>query len=479
MSIATINPKTTVIAKTKDEVISSKKEMKPSLRGGVKTSLRDEIKPSLRGGTTKQSAPCIPQLRFKEFEGDYVLSKLGSELNLYNGYAFSSKDSEKTGVRWVKIADVGINEMKLNSPSFLPINFKEKHSKFLLHKGDYVVALTRPILRGELKIAKIDTNFDGSLLNQRVGKLESKNDLEYMYCMLQQKSLISRIENRIAGTDPPNLSPNEIATLKTFIPSLPEQQKIASFLTAVDKKIQQLSKKKALLEQYKKGVMQQLFSQKIRFTPSIADFEEERAKGLVIDIAANYPDWEEKRLGELSSLLKDGTHGSHKDCPGSDYYLLSAKNIKKGKINIDATDRRISESEYQGIYKNYNLKENDVLLTVVGTIGRIAKFGKEANIAFQRSVAFFRFENDNPDYIIQFMLGEIFQRELDKRKVISAQPGVYLGDLAKIPIQRPSLPEQKKIAAYLSSIDTKIEAVHNEIIQTQTFKKGLLQQMFV
>jgi len=122
----------------------------------------------------KTDKQLIPALRFKEFDGEFELSKLGDELNLFNGCAFSSKDSTEKGVRWVKIADVGINEMKLDAPSFLPSEFKEKHSKFLLNKGDYVVALTRPILGGKLKIARINNDFDGSLLNQRVGKLESK-----------------------------------------------------------------------------------------------------------------------------------------------------------------------------------------------------------------------------------------------------------------------------------------------------------------
>jgi len=191
----------------------------------------------------------VPKLRFKEFDGEFQLSKLGKELSFFNGYAFSSKDSADEGVIWVKIADVGINKMKKNSLSFLPIEFAKKYSKFILHKGDFVVALTRPILAGKLKVAKIDADFDGSLLNQRVGKLESKNNLDFMFCLLQQNSLICRIESRIAGSDPPNLSPNEIASLKVFIPTLPEQEKIATFLSAVDEKIQQLTKKKTLLKQ--------------------------------------------------------------------------------------------------------------------------------------------------------------------------------------------------------------------------------------
>jgi type I restriction enzyme S subunit len=266
------------------------------------------------------------------------------------------------------------------------------------------------------------------------------------------------------GTKVLSLSTGRLANVKINIPTLPEQQKIASFLSAVDEKIQQLTRKKELLEQYKKGVMQQLFSGKLRFKD---------------DNGKAFPKWEEKRLGDITILLKDGTHGTHKDYPEGYHYLLSAKNIVNGSIKIDLTDRRISEEEYNSIYKNYKLRVNDILLTIVGTIGRVAIYKNEKNVAFQRSVAFFRFKDQSADFLFQLMNESKFQKQLDLRKVISAQPGIYLGDLAKIPVKLPCLEEQKKIANYLSKIDNKIEIVTKQITKTQTFKKGLLQQMFV
>ncbi|MGQ4006568.1 hypothetical protein QIW49_08855 [Francisellaceae bacterium CB300] len=106
----------------------------------------------------------IPKLRFKEFSGEWANENLGRVFNIFQGYAFSSNDAIKKGVRWLKIADVGIQEMRYNTPSFLPDNFKDKYSKFLLKKDDYVLALTRPILNGKLKIAKVDDTYNDSLL---------------------------------------------------------------------------------------------------------------------------------------------------------------------------------------------------------------------------------------------------------------------------------------------------------------------------
>jgi type I restriction enzyme S subunit len=80
-----------------------------------------------------------------------------------------SNNSINEGVLWVKIADVGVQKMKKDSLSYLPDIFLQKHTKFILKENDYVVALTRPILNGKLKLAKIDSFFNNSLLNQRVG----------------------------------------------------------------------------------------------------------------------------------------------------------------------------------------------------------------------------------------------------------------------------------------------------------------------
>jgi type I restriction enzyme S subunit len=410
----------------------------------------------------------VPALRFTEFDGDFELSKLGNELNLFNGYAFSSTDSCENGVRWVKIADVGINEMKLDSPSFLPSEFKEKHSKFSLYKGDYVVALTRPILGGKLKIARVNDDFDGSLLNQRVGKLESKNDLEYMYCMLQQKSLISRIENRIAGTDPPNLSPNEIATLKTFIPSLPEQQKIASFLAAVDEKIQQLFKKKALLEQYKKGVMHELFSGTLRFKDENGD---------------PYPDWEEKRFFDLMQEVLDFRGRTPLKIGmdwGGDILSLSANNVKNGYIDLEAEGNMGSEELYEKWMGKVNLEQGDIVFTMEAPLGKALLIPDNRKyILSQRVVAFKSIESVNNDFLIQLIWSKKFQNTIERLSTGSTAKGINQKSLKKVKADIPCHEEQQKIATYLSSIDTKIESVNNQITQSQTFKKGLLQQMFV
>lgn len=204
------------------------------------------------------------KLRFKDDDGrefpEWVEKNMGDTLSIFSGYAFSSNYSQSYGIKWLKIADVGIQKMTPDSPSYLPSELRDKHKNFLVYKDDYVIALTRPILNGELKIARIDQYYDGSLLNQRVGKLVSNEVINFVYFLLQLKNTVSQITDTISGTDPPNLSLNEIKGIKLKIPSdRAEQTKIANFLTAIDDKITQAQAQLEAVKRYKKGLLQQMF----------------------------------------------------------------------------------------------------------------------------------------------------------------------------------------------------------------------------
>ena len=202
-----------------------------------------------------------PRLRFPEFQnaGEWEVQPLKKVFSIFQGFAFSSNDSVERGCRWLKIADVGIQLMNHEAQSFLPEDYKERFSKFAVRAGDYVVALTRPILSGQLKIAKVDDVFDGALLNQRVGKLITSQHTAFVFLLLQTKKLTGDIERSISGNDPPNLSAQQIEGIKTYVPRLPEQQRIATCLSSLDALITAETQKHEALKTHKKGLMQQLF----------------------------------------------------------------------------------------------------------------------------------------------------------------------------------------------------------------------------
>ncbi|WP_144781288.1 restriction endonuclease subunit S [Macrococcoides caseolyticum] len=189
-------------------------------------------------------------------------------------------------------------------------------------------------------------------------------------------------------------------------------------------------------------------------------------------------EWKENKLKDLTLLIKDGSHGTHKDVETGPW-LLSAKNIKNNKINIDNNDRKISIDDYETIYRNYTLIKNDILLSIVGTIGRTALVENEENIAFQRSVAIIRPNKIlTSTFLIQLMNGKRFQKDLKKYQVISAQPGIYLGDLNKLSISFPDKNEQQKIGEFFSKLDRQIELEEKKLALLEEQKKGYMQKIF-
>ncbi|MGL5983290.1 MAG: restriction endonuclease subunit S [Cetobacterium sp.] len=406
-----------------------------------------------------------PKLRFPEFSGDWEENRFQNVFKIFNGYAFSSNDSRSNGIRWVKIADVGIKKMKEDSLSFLPFDYNKKYSNFLLNENDYVLALTRPILNNKLKIAKINSNFHNSLLNQRVGKLESNQNVDFIYHFLQKNNVVSKIETNIAGSDPPNLSPKEINNLKINIPSLPEQEKIASFLSEVDIKIEKLEKKKELLSQYKKGMMQKLFSQKLRFKDENGN---------------DYPDWEEKKLEEILFEHKE------KNKEGKILEVFSVAR-QKGVINqIEHLGRSFASnntSNYKVIF------ENDIVYTKSPTSDFPFGIIKQ-NMTSRVGIVSTLYAVYKPiNKYIGFILDSYFSSPINTYNYLNplVQKGAKntmnisnLEFLNGVKIKLPiNVKEQEKIANFLSSIDKKIELVERELERNKEFKNGLLQKMFV
>ncbi|MBT8927691.1 restriction endonuclease subunit S, partial [Lactobacillus delbrueckii subsp. bulgaricus] len=171
-----------------------------------------------------------------------------------------------------------------------------------------------------------------------------------------------------------NLVAKDFLKRAILVPSYSEQKLVGSFFKQLDDTIALHQRKLDLLKEQKKGYLQKMFPKNGAKVPELR-------------FAGFADDWEERKLGNELTLLKDGTHGTHQNVLEGPL-LLSAKNIKNGKIIIDEiTDRKISVEEYNSIHKNFSLEKGDVLLTIVGSIGETAIIENPIGITFQRSVA--------------------------------------------------------------------------------------------
>ena len=294
------------------------------------------------------------------------------------------------------------------------------------------------------------------------GKSEICNTNFLSFCINQ-----AEIRPYLVGGGRSKLNAEVMMGINLNIPSLPEQQQVGQFFKKIDQQITAQQEKIQHHKQQKKALLQQMFPQGDSSMPSV------RCPG--------YDDeWSECKLNNILTLLKDGTHETHKDS-SEGCLLLSAKNIKNGKIFWNKTDRIISIEDYNKIHKNFKLQQGDVLLTIVGSIGETAILKNPENITFQRSVAYLRPDKSKltAEYLNIVIQTRQFQNELDKRKAISAQPGIYLKDLRKIRVKIPSLPEQQQIGQFFQKIDQQIQLNQNKLEDMKQMKKGLMQRMFV
>lgn len=241
--------------------------------------------------------------------------------------------------------------------------------------------------------------------------------------------------------------------LEISAPTPPEQQKIADFLTAVDKRIQQLSQKKALLEDYKKGVMQQLFTQALRFKD---------------DHGNEFPAWKEKKLGDVSAFINGRAYKQSELLNEGPYPVLRVGNFFTNPVWY-YSDLDLPEDKY--------CDTGDLLYAWSASFGpRIWSGGKVIyhyhiwKVMPTRSIA-------------KLFLFHLLDWDVERIKNAQGN-GIAMMHITKQameerPFSLPCIEEQTKIASFLTALDRKIETVAAQITHTQTFKKGLLQQMFV
>jgi type I restriction enzyme S subunit len=429
-------------------------------------------KPSLRG--TKQSHPLAPALRFKEFDGEWRETTLGNLFTFKNGLN-SDKEKYGSGRKFINVLDIIGNDVITYDSIIGKVEVTEKElEKNEVIYGDVLFQRSSET-REEVGQANIyvDENksavFGGFVIRGR--KKEDYNPY-FMNYLLKTSPARKEITTKSGGSTRYNVGQASLSEVIVNLTGVPEQQKIASFLSAVDEKIQQLTKKKALLEQYKKGVMQQLFSGQLRFKPA-------RPAGGDENLSADrhdgnpYPEWKEKKISQVVTEVNERT------IENNQFEVLSS--TKSGIVlQSEYFNKQVASSDSS----NYKIVRKGMFsyrsMSDTGSFTFNIQNVIEIGIVSPAYPVFKVNENQSAFYLyLTLNNSSHFKSQLLAMMEGGTRLALGFSKFKKMIVHLPSFEEQQKIATYLSSIDTKIESVNTQITQTQTFKKGLLQQMFV
>ena len=257
----------------------------------------------------------------------------------------------------------------------------------------------------------------------------------------------------------------DVASCTGDFPSLPEQQKIAEFLSTIDTVIEKQKETVSAWEERKKGVMQKLFSQEVRFKA---------------DDGSNFPEWEEKKLSDISERILVGLATTV-----TPYYREKGRpmfrnlNIKQGYL--DDRDMLFLDDDYADSQKNKAIHFGDILTVHTGNIGWSCLVPEkyEGALSFTTLITTVKFNVVSNKYVCDFLNSPLGMNRMQNLAFSGGRANLNTSEFQKVQVPVPCLAEQQKIADCLSSFDEVIEKQKATLAAWEELKKGLLQQMFV
>lgn len=402
----------------------------------------------------------IPELRFPEFDGEWGKIKIGNiSLKINSGKTplGGSEVYTDKGVIFIRSQNINNDTLNLESITFIPESINETMKNSVVYANDILLNITGASLG---RSCVVPNDFKIGNVNQHVCiiRLNSLNDPRFFQRIFSSQKGQNQFLKLQTGSGREGLNFESIKSIRVFSPTYSEQQKIATFLTSVDKRIQALEQKKEFLEQYKKGVMQKIFNREIRFQPSTATHHLPLAAEPTTQYKSNnsYPDWEVKKLGEIATITTGSSNREDSSLVGEYTFFDRSQDIRTSDRYLFDKEAIIFPGEGQKFVPKYFIGKFDL---------------------HQRAYAIFDFLETDGLYL--YYLLSYSDRHLQSQAVGSTVKSLRLPMFKTMPINFPCLEEQQKIAGFLSAIDTKIEAVTSQIDHSKTFKKGLLQKMFV
>ena len=368
----------------------------------------------------------VPKLRFSGFDDEWIEEKLGNLVQIKSGECTKNLITGiDNSIPYFKVEQLN-NSLKyqIKTPYF--INDKSK----IVNKGSIIFPKRgAAILLNKIRILNQDSFMDTNLMT-----LTPNNKLynEFLYYFIYKENL-----SKIADTTSiPQLNNKHIKPYPIKLPSFEEQLKISKFISSVDKKVSLLSQNLEIFNDFKKGLLQQIFTQKLRF------------------------DFDEIRLRSISKINKGKQLNKEHMLEIGKFYVLNGG------------------QEPSGYTDSWNTSENTITISEGGNSCGFVNFNTEkfwsgGHCYYLNKLS----ENIDVYYLYSYL--KFIEPQIMRLRVGSGLPNIQKGDIENIKIKILPKKEQIKISNLLLSTDNKISSIESQKDSFEIFKKGLLQQMFV
>ena len=394
----------------------------------------------------------VPKLRFNGFNDEWELSNLKKLCDI-------NPKSKELPDKFLYIDLESIVDGVLIKKNIIELKDAPSRAQRLLNVGDVLFQTVRPYQMNNY-LFEYEFNYK-SVASTGYAQLRCKNYIsnnKFIYQVLHNKKFNNKVMLRCTGTSYPAINSSELVTIPLRIPSLQEQERIANFLTKVDKIIEKQEEKVKNLENYKKGMMQKIFSQEIRFKDENGEV---------------YPEWEERRLGDFIIEYTEKTTENNQYEPLTSSrkgLFLQSEYFNKQIASEDNTGYNIVPKGYF-TYRHmsddsiFYFNINDIIdFGIVSTLYPVFTVNEGMNSRFLRY-----YLNEGYDFKKYCLL----------QKQGGSRTYMYLNKLKGFRGKFPVIMEQNKIAKFLLDIDSLVNKEKEKLEELKQWKKGLLQQMFI
>lgn len=262
---------------------------------------------------------------------------------------------------------------------------------------------------------------------------------------------------------PKKINKNEIGKVNIQIPSLAEQRKIGIFFYSLDRLITLHQRKLEALKKLKRTLLQKMFPKKGHLKPELRFF------GFTND-------WEQRKLEDICDV-RDGTHSSPKYFDNG-FPLVTSKNLRDGVIDLSDV-QLISKEDYLEINKRSKVDLNDILMSMIGTIGNLALIKEEPTFAIKNVALIKSTDKVKMDYLFSYLSSPSSKCDIDKSVEGGTQKFLSLTKVRGLKILLPGIEEQQKIGSFSVLLDGVITLHQRKLEIYKKLKKGLLQKMFI
>ena len=397
----------------------------------------------------------VPKLRFKGFNDEWRETTFKNIFNNFE-YGMNSAAIEFDGKnKYIRITDIDESSNKYSKDNMVsPDGILE--DKFLVKENDILFARTGASV-GKTYLYNIEDGklyFAGFLIR---GNVKKEHDSRFIFMETQTENYRKWVNIISMRSGQPGINSQEYSSYNLKVPSLEEQERIANFLTKVDKIIEKQDEKVKNLEKYKKGMIQKIFSQEIRFKDENGE---------------EYPEWEYKRFGDITKKTgeRNKENKEYKVYSISNKYGFIPQEEQFEESRLDSLDKSAYKIVYAGDFAYNPARIN------VGSIGLL---DSGEGIVSSLYVCFRLTEEMNNEFYKNYFSTFTFNKDVIRSVEGGVREYLFYDNFIRIKAPVPCFREQNKIAEFLDIISKTLNKEAEKLNELKKWKKGLLQQMFV